>query len=179
MARVFARYRPTVTVIYICFSGEEQGLWGSSDHAAGLVSAGDDGKVQAMLNMDMIGYTGDLANPDVLLETGSSHQSLLTVFSAAAAAHTDLSIATSLFAWGSDHAPYIAEGMPALLTIENDWGSYAHYHKSTDTADKLVPAMALKILKMNVAAMAELMGVLFVDGFESGSADGWSATDPP
>jgi hypothetical protein len=179
LARVFARYRPPVTVIYVCYSGEEQGLWGSSDHASGLVTSGDDAKVQAMLNMDMIGYTGNLANPDVLLETENPHLSLHTVFSAAAAAYTDLIVYLSYTAWGSDHAPYIDGGMPALLTIEFDWNDYDHYHRTTDTADKIVPEMGLKILRMNLAAMAELMGVLFVDGFEAGTTDSWEVGTEP
>ncbi len=172
MARVFAVYRPSVTMIFACYAGEEQGLWGSSDHAARLVAAGDDGKVKAVLNMDMIGYTGD-ADLDCLLESNSTHQSVLNAFSAAAASHTSLRIVTSLNPWGSDHVPYLNRGMPAVLTIENDYGSYAHYHRTTDTADKLVLDMAHEILKMNVVTMADLMGTLFVDGFEAGDLVAW------
>jgi hypothetical protein len=35
---------------------------------------------------------------------------------------------------------------------------YPHYHRSTDLPQYLVPAMAYQILKMNLAAMATLLG---------------------
>lgn len=181
MARVFTAHPPRSTVLFICYSGEEQGLHGSDAHVAELSASGDLGKIQAMLNMDMIGYTAD-ADLDCLLETEPFAQSLLDSFIDAAGEYTQLRIVTTLSAWGSDHVPYLDAGVPALLTIENDWSQYPDYHLTTDLPANLTIAMAEEVLKMNVGALAVLAGSepgwLFSDGFESGGISLWSAVVP-
>ena len=165
-------------MLFICYAGEEQGMYGSEDHAGDLVATGDAGKVRAVVNMDMIGYTGD-AELDCLLETDAWADDLLQPFVDAAAQVTTLVISTALNAWGSDHVPYLDRGMPALLTIENDWDSYPDYHRTTDLPANITLEMGRQVLRMNVAAVAEMAGVesglLFRDSFESGDASGWSA----
>ncbi|MCB1555499.1 MAG: M28 family peptidase [Xanthomonadales bacterium] len=169
IARVFAAQPPPSTMRFVCYSGEEQGLRGSQHQVGDLIASGEDDRVVHMLNMDMIGYTGD-AELDCLLETEDEFAYLLDAYADAAARYTTLSIATSLFAFGSDHVPFIDAGMPALLTIENDWDSYPHYHRSTDVAANVSLDMGYQTLRMNVATLADLMGVdsarLFASGFE-------------
>ncbi|HSM52107.1 MAG TPA: M28 family peptidase, partial [Thermoanaerobaculia bacterium] len=178
LARILAVWRPAATVVFACYSGEEQGLYGSIAHAQSVVDAGLAPAVVLMLNMDMIGYTGD-SDLDVLLETGSTHAALLGRFQAAATAFTELRVVTDLSPGGSDHVPYLNRGMPAVLTIENDWSSYPHYHKTTDLPGALTPVMAENILRMNVAVLVELAGLpLFADGFERGNTGGWPAKAP-
>lgn len=176
MARIFSANPPDASVLFICYVGEEQGLLGSIDHASDLVSTGDSSKVQAMLNMDMIGYTSD-ADLDCLLESESIGQFLIDAFSDAATAYTTLRIESTLFAWGSDHVPYLDRNMPALLTIENDWSEYSDYHSTGDLPSNITLAMGREILKMNVAALAEMAGgdpaFVFADGFESGDLSLW------
>jgi hypothetical protein len=157
MARIFTAHPPEATVIFICYSGEEQGLYGSEFHASQLVASGDNTKVRAHLNMDMIGYTGD-SDLDCLLETGAIGQFLIDAYAAAAAQYTTLRIVTSLNPFGSDHVPYINRGMPSLLTIENDWNSYPHYHRTTDTIANISIDMGAQILRMNVGALAQMIG---------------------
>jgi hypothetical protein len=177
VARVISSHPPEGTVLFICYSGEEQNLYGSKDHAAHLVLDGDDGKVQAMVNMDMIGYTGD-AELDCLLESRALGQSLIDALAAAATQHTTLTISTSTFAWGSDHVPYLNRDMPAVLVIENDYSEYPYYHSTGDTPDKITIDMGYQVLRMALATVAELAGAgtnqVFTDGFESGDLGRWS-----
>jgi Zn-dependent M28 family amino/carboxypeptidase len=176
LARIISAHPPAGTVIFICYSGEEQGLHGSTDHASRLVLTGDDDKIKAMINMDMIGYTGD-AELDCLLESRSIAQTVVDTLSAAATQYTTLSISISWSAWGSDHVPYLNRSMPAVLTIENDWDVYPYYHTTSDTPDKIVIDMGVQILRMNLAAIADLAGTdahqIFADGFESGDLAAW------
>ncbi len=177
MAQIFAAHPPEATILFICFSGEEQGLFGSRDHASRLVAAGLADQVQAMLNMDMIGFTID-SDLDCLLETSPAHAFLADVF-AAAAELTELRVVLSWNPGGSDHVPYIDRGMPALLAIENDWFEYACYHRSCDLPGNLGLAMGREILKMSAAALGQMIGYgtpIFVDGFESGDTSAWSET---
>jgi len=173
MARIFAAHPPEATIIFICYSGEEQGLYGSTAHAAGLVTSGDNAKVHAVLTMDMIGYTGD-SDIDCLLEAGSIAQFMIDAYSAAAAQYTTLRIVTSLNPFGSDHVPYLNRNMPALLTIENDWDSYPSYHRSSDTAANITLDMGLQTLRMNVGALAKMIA----DGAPGSGSDTIGVYDP-
>lgn len=184
LARIFGDHPPEGTVFFICYSGEEQGLFGSTDHASDLVASGNDSKIQEVLIMDMIGFTRD-DDLDSLLEANAASQSMITAFADAAALYTRLRIVTSLNPFGSDHVPYLNRGMTALLVIENDWNQYSGYHRSSDLPANLDLGMGGETLKMNVAAMALLVGAdatsptpFFSDSFESGDTASWSSAEP-
>ena len=157
MARVFAAWPPPFKMIFICYSGEEQGLFGSADHIARVVNAGEAEKIQAALIMDMIGYTFDELL-DVLLETDQIAEFMVDAFADAAELYTGLTTVVSYNPFGSDHVPYLNRDVPALLTIENDWDRYPHYHRTTDFPEEVVLAQGWETLKMNIAAMSHLMG---------------------
>jgi hypothetical protein len=181
MARILTAHPPESTVLFICYSGEEQYLYGSTAHVDELTATGDLLKVQGMLSLDMIGYTSD-SDLDCLLETDPWAQGFLDLFAAAAPLYTSLRIEILLWAWGSDHVPYLDAGVPAVLTIENDFQEYPWYHTTNDLPQHITVAMGEEILKMNVAVMAELVGARtgadFADGFESGDTSAWSLTIP-
>jgi hypothetical protein len=185
MARLLTAHPPEATVFFLCYSGEEQGLWGSVAHSNKLVAEGDASRVRGMLNMDMIGFTED-SDLDCLLESEPSGQGLVDALAAAAGAVSTLRIVTRVCsgcAFGSDHVPYLDRGIPAVLSIENDWDDYPHYHQATDLPSELSLVMGGEVLKMEAAALAELTGAggpvaLFADGFESGDLGAWSAAAP-
>jgi Zn-dependent M28 family amino/carboxypeptidase len=139
-------------VIFIGFSGEEQGLIGSRAYVKSLLERGEKSKIKGVINMDMIGYSAD-SELDCLLETSAANEALTTVFAEAAQQFTELRIVTSFHYWGSDHVPFIDNDMPALLTIENDYGSYPAYHRSSDQVQNISIKMGLETLKMNAAVL--------------------------
>ena len=155
MARVFSAHPPPATIIFICFSGEEQGLFGSEFHVTQLIDQNINDKVRGVLNMDMIGYTA--GGFDVLLESSSQFSGLIDTFVQAAATYTTLQVVTSFNPFGSDHVPYLQADIPALLVIEDDWNRYPGYHKTIDTIDLIGTRMGHEVLRMNVAALAEMM----------------------
>lgn len=171
MARVLSRFRPERTVLFMCYAGEEQGLFGANAHAQSLVASGDASRVEFMLNMDMIGYSAD-SDLDVLIESTTLGEPAFARFGALAAAYApSLRLVTSLSPCCSDHMPYLNAGIPAALTIENDWNVYAHYHRSTDVPANISNALAMGggILKMNAAFLADTALAsdrVFADGVE-------------
>ena len=171
-ARVFAQYPPQRTMVFVCFAGEEQGLHGGYAYVDALQAAGHAGDVDLAVIMDMIGYSGD-ADLDVLLESSSAFNGVVSTFSSAAANYApELRVVTSTNYWGSDHVPFIEAGIPSLLTIENDYGSYPHYHKTSDVPGNVTNALTMGggIMKMNIAVLTEAAGysssALFGNGFE-------------
>ncbi|MEM9553535.1 MAG: M28 family peptidase [Acidobacteriota bacterium] len=178
-ARIFTANPPEATMLFVCFSGEEQGLWGSVDHVAGLQASGDDTKVRGVLNMDMISYTSD-ADLDCLIGSRPEFPDILDRFVEAAGAYTALRVVTSLTMCCSDHVPYLNAGLATVVAASNDWFQYPHYHRSTDTAPNVSLVQAEQVLRMNVAAVAGMVGagsstLIFANGFESGDLGGWSA----
>lgn len=157
LARVFSETTPETSILFIGFSGEEQGLKGSYAHVAKIISDGNKDKIKAVLNMDMIGYTRD-ADLDCLLESDQRGSALFPVLAAAAQQFTTLRMVTSLNPWGSDHVPYIENGIPSLLVIENDWNEYPAYHKTNDNIENITLAMGEQTLRMQAAVIAQMSG---------------------
>ncbi|WP_170113416.1 M28 family metallopeptidase [Ahniella affigens] len=174
LARALVPRQPTRTVLFMCYAGEEQNLLGSAAHVQSLNSGGQLTKVQAVVIMDMIGYSAD-ANLQALYETSATYLSYAQRFGAAATTYVPaLDVVYSTNPFGSDHMPYLNAGRQTLLAIENDWDIYPHYHRSTDTPANMganAAAMGSAILKTNAAVLAELVGLPpaaeFADGFES------------
>lgn len=176
LARAITKVKPNRSVLFFCYSGEEQGLFGSRAHVTQLQQSGDISKLKFFLTMDMIGYSSD-TDFDVLLESNSASQVVLNQFAAAAAGYEPrLRVLQALNPFGSDHVPYLQAGIPGLLTIENDWDSYPQYHKSTDTPTAMTNALTMggAILRMNAAALSNYLGgvnvnyadFVFDDAFE-------------
>lgn len=173
-ARAIVRYRPLRTVLFMCYSGEEQGLHGSAAHVNALSGAGDLSRVQAMLNMDMIGWSPD-ATIGVSLGSlaGAANTQLVNLVADSAATYVPelTSVTTTFSTCCSDHMPYLNAGRPALMSIHRGTTSYPHYHQSSDTPANLGPQAQVvggAIVKMNVAALAHLAGLdlIFADGNE-------------
>ena len=161
LARALVPNRPRRSVLFMCYSGEEQGLLGSKAHVAALQGAGDLAKVKSVVIMDMIGYSANnVLNADY--ETYSTHSAYMNKFAAAAATYVPaLNVTLSTNPFGSDHMPYLDAGKPTVLAIESDYDVYPHYHKSTDLPANIGPnaqAMGGAILKTNVAVLADETG---------------------
>ena len=183
LARLFAAHPPDATMIFVCFSGEEQGLYGSEDYVADLIAAGDLARVQGVYVLDMIAFTAGLPL-DCILETESFAQTWLDHFADAAADFTTLGIVMEYGVCCSDHAPFLQlpvnQRRPAVLAIEADYPSNPNYHTVNDLPGYLNPLLAEQILRMGGGALLRLAGssALFADGFESADTLFWSATAP-
>lgn len=162
MARIFSAVETEATIVFICYSGEEQGLYGSYDHAERLVTQGQASNVKAALIMDMIGYASNPNQLTVLLETGNLASFLFAPMIAAAQDYTAIDTTTSLNPFGSDHIPYLQNNMPALLTIDNDYDLYPAYHRSDDLPQNIVIPMGEGVIRLNVATLASLAVVTSV-----------------
>lgn len=157
MARVLAACSAAHDLQMILFGGEEQGLFGSLHYVANL-SPEDRARLRAVVNMDMIGTLNTPA-PAVLLEGAAVSQRLIDGLTAAAATYANLTVQVSLNPFGSDHMPFINEGLPAVLTIEGTDSANPHEHTANDTLAHINYDLMLEILRMNTAFVAtELAG---------------------
>jgi Zn-dependent M28 family amino/carboxypeptidase len=156
IARVLAGHDAAADLRLILFGGEEQGLHGSTRYVRGLDPA-ERARISAVINMDMIGVRNEAART-VLLEGAAVSTELIEVLAEAAATHTGLAVDRSFSPANSDHVPFIDAGIPAVLTIEGSDSSNGNVHSERDTLDTIDWALADQVVRMNVAAVAELLG---------------------
>jgi Zn-dependent M28 family amino/carboxypeptidase len=157
MARILATAASRLDVRFVLFGGEEQGLFGSKHLVAGLTIA-ERGRIRAALNMDMIGST-NTATRTVLLEGAPLSVKVMDDLEAAATSYTKLAVERSLHAANSDHVPFIEGGIPAVLTIESADSTNDRVHSARDTLAQVDIQLVTEIVRMNVAFVAEAIGI--------------------
>ena len=140
----------------LLFGGEEEGLFGSKQYVASL-SAAERTKVVAVIHMDMIACLNS-PQPSVLLEGALLSKAVIDGLAAAAATYTHLNVQTSLHPFNSDHVSFLNVGIPAVLTIEGTDDANHNIHSDKDTLATINVALALEILRMNLATTAKLLG---------------------
>ena len=155
IARALKDYQGKHDLKLVLFGGEEQGLFGSKRFVASMTPAAR-AKVRAVVHMDMIASLNS-ENPTVLLEGAALSQAIIDGLSAAASTYTGLTVQTSLNPFNSDHVPFIEKGVPAVLTIEGTDDANHEIHSARDTLDRVNFDLALEILRMNTAFVAEAL----------------------
>lgn len=154
-ASILIQYDFNYTIRFICFSGEEQGLIGSGDHASEAAASGDD--IVGVLNFDMIGYV-DVPPEDLDIIGNYESEWLVDQMVSAAEIYTTLDPDKSInpgVLYG-DHASFWDEGYNALCGIEDFWPNNPYYHTTNDTIDTLTLDFTTEVTKLGVATIAEL-----------------------
>jgi hypothetical protein len=131
-AEVLAPHQFDCTIVFIAFSGEEQGLLGSEAYASAAAARGD--QVIAMIAVDMIGYVApqDVLDLDVIKNERSTwlRDRLMGV---AATYVPGFPLADGYLTGGtSDHASFWRHGYDALLFIEDSSARSPYIHTAND-----------------------------------------------
>jgi hypothetical protein len=130
LARYFAKngVKEQHNFLFLCFSGEELGLYGSKKYAD--YPTIDLSKVSFMLNMDMIGRL-NAEKKLVVGGVGTAPDFVPTIKSL----KTDLSIKLDSAGVGpSDHTSFYLKNIPVLFFFT---GQHSDYHKTTDDVEKV------------------------------------------
>jgi hypothetical protein len=153
LARLLAEERFDFSIVLLCVSAEEWGLFGSRDYAVQARERGDD--IVGAISLDMISYP-DPAGYVVDLYGNSASEWLVDRFIAAAQPRArlrlDKVINPSMVY--SDHAPFWEQGYPALCANEDSASPY--YHTTGDTLATLDMDFAVEATRAAVAATADL-----------------------
>jgi len=145
------------SVQFVLFDSEEQGLNGSEHFVDEAIVAGR--VIVSAITADMVSYYDD--NYGVLIEGVVEYETLMSVMESAVAAHTTLNSRKDYYSWGSDHVPFQQAGIPAFLAIDWNWGSYPHYHQTSDTWANVASTahIATEITQACAATLAEVAGL--------------------
>jgi hypothetical protein len=123
--------RPARSVLFIAFTGEEKGLWGSGHFVANPTV--DLARAVAMLNLDMVGRMMDDAV--AVFGTGTAEQWETLADESNASLDRPLVLGYSPDGYGpSDHASFTAEGIPVLHFFTN---THSDYHRPEDDWEKI------------------------------------------
>ncbi|HSW30676.1 MAG TPA: M28 family peptidase [Longimicrobiales bacterium] len=123
--------RPARSVLFIAFTGEEKGLWGSARFVAEPTV--DLGKAVAMMNLDMIGRLAE--NTVTVYGTGTAQEWESVANAANAKLATPLKLAFAPDGYGpSDQASFVASGIPVLHFFTN---THTDYHRPGDDWEKI------------------------------------------
>lgn len=146
---------PTVgRVRFVLFAGEELGLKGSGAYVRQLKADNELDKVLGVANMDMIGF--DRQPPlSTLLETRQAHEKFVARF-VREAEGLGMKPSVSYRPWGSDHVPFLNQGIPCILMIEDEYEDNPNYHQTTDLLKDVNLDLAAGIVESIVRVITAL-----------------------
>jgi ketosteroid isomerase-like protein len=151
MAEAFVRSKtqPRRSVVFVLFTGEEQGLIGSRYYAENPALPLD--KAVAMFNLDCVAH-GD----SIQIWGGKSSPSLWDLARNFDAADEGLLAMRTGGGGGADAAPFHQLGLPTLYFTSKY--SYTHLHRTSDTIDTLNPELFTTLTRVayrTAAAVAD------------------------
>lgn len=153
LAQILADEEFDFSIVLLCVSAEEWGLYGSAHYARQARAAG--AEIIAVVNLDMVAYPGEQQR--VLDVIGNQKSEWLADrFIAIAQPYVSLHLAKVInpsLTW-SDHSSFWDQGYSALCGIEDSDNPY--YHRSSDILDTLDLNFAAEVVKASLAAVADL-----------------------
>jgi hypothetical protein len=135
--------------LFICFSGEELGLFGSNYFCEHPLI--DLKKVQCMINMDMIGRLNK-DKPALTISGAGTAAEFIPILERFRSKAMDLQL-DSAGVGPSDHTSFYNKQVPALHFFT---GTHTDYHKPSDDADKINASGTEAVLTLIAAFIAQL-----------------------
>ena len=175
-ADILTQYRWDCTLRFVFFTGEEQGLLGSSAYAQRSFYAGEN--ILGVLNLDMIAWNTANSNPDIDLHANQSIPATMTLAQLFADVVTtyNLDLVPQIISNGtgaSDHYPFWQYGYPSILAIEDYYGTgdfNPYYHTAQDNLAHVDVDYFTEMVRAAVGTFAHMNGCLVTGG--TGKLDG-------
>lgn len=170
-ADILSQYQWDCTLRFALWTGEEQGLKGSSAYAQRAYE--NDENIAGYLNLDMIAWNTASSSPDIDLHADSDiprSLELAQVFSETISAY-QLNLIPEILPNGtthSDHASFWDYGYPAFLAIEDFSDFNPLYHTVDDDMDNFQDwAYYVEFVKAVIGSFAHMSNCLILDDLGS------------
>jgi len=140
--------RPARSVVFVAFTAEELGLYGSNyyvNHPSFPIDA-----TKAMLNLDMVGRMRDNRITAAGIDTAKEFRAIVTAAGQEVGVEVVLSQRS---AGGSDHVSFYNKNIPILHFYT---GTHEDYHKPTDDWEKLNIEGMLKVSDLVLAVLDKI-----------------------
>lgn len=155
LARILSHVQLEDSVQFIAFSGEEQGLWGSTAYAKHVQA--NNINVHRLINLDMIGYPSTdysiIVERDVNNRVSSNDQasqSFGDIMAQLATDHTNMRVKLGPI-YSSDYMPFEAGGYVVIGAFES--GDNPNYHHSNDTPATIDFKYVAEVTRMTLATI--------------------------
>jgi hypothetical protein len=187
-ADIMKNYRFERTVRFVFFTGEEQGLCGSTAYAAYVRGLNEN--IVAVYNMDMIGYNTISTPPTLRIHTrtsGSGYQADLAIANVFTNVVNTYGLSGNLTPIldpdgiaQSDHYPFWQQGYAGILAIEDDLNDFSpYYHTVNDRLSSLDLNYFTAYVKASVGTAATLAHPLGTVGTATPTVTGTPPTSTP
>jgi hypothetical protein len=166
LARLMSQHEWAKTIVFIAFSGEEQGLFGSRSYSRAAKEANRD--IVAVFNSDIIGndYAGDGRHITNVVNvysgdpSDSPSRNLARYVAEMAdryypAMKANTVFRSDRFGRGGDHTPFHDAGY-AAIRFTTPVEHYGFQHSAGDTFEHASPSYAARVVRVNAAAVASL-----------------------
>jgi membrane-associated protease RseP (regulator of RpoE activity) len=140
------------TVVFVTFTGEERGLWGSAYYVAHPTV--DLSKAVAMLNLDMVGRMVNDQLTVFGMGTAKEWDGLVKEVNGGLAQPMTLGFSPDGYG-PSDHSSFYAAHIPVLHFFT---GTHADYHRATDDWQKIVPGGIDRVTDLAAGIVRHLAG---------------------
>ncbi len=161
MARIIAQNPLPVTVMFVPFAQEEQGLIGSDYFAGYLEGLSTD--LPLMLDFDMIAHNIG-THKAVKIYGDASTMDWVNLMISMASTYTNLVASYAGQSSGSDHYSFYQHGYDAIFASEGDFFNYG-WHKNCDIVDSLSFPYMKQVTRM---CLATLISVARSTGYKIG-----------
>jgi Zn-dependent M28 family amino/carboxypeptidase len=161
VARILSNVSLDHSIIFVLFSGEEQGKWGSTYFADHVDKTELD--LDLLINLDMIGFSSQRSN-DFLIEYDNGNivqdndrysQAVANFIKGVASNYTNLN--TTLGVLGNaDYLPFEALGYTVIGFHDDGVNKNPNHHTVTDTPDTLNYEYLISTTKLVVATILNL-----------------------
>lgn len=154
--------QPKLSIEFVLFSAEEEGLFGSKHYVLDLEKTDRKQYCKGAIIMDEVSYTPEPGSYKLIFETHvdntPNHKIIDTLAAAGAIAAPDVTYEVNYNGFGSDHMSFLDHGVPAALVIERDNMSFAHAygHTSHDSMDKVNPEFGARVASLVAQAVGNL-----------------------
>jgi len=164
LSRILSHLDLKYNLQFVLFSGEEQGLWGSTNYVRYLNENNRTKTIDLYINFDMIGYQHSNKLKKVILEydVGNKYlqndkysKTIALFIKQIATNYTNLKAILSKLE-NSDFIPFEAFGHTVIGIHDGGVKKNPHYHQSSDTPDTLDIKYVNSITKIVLATILEL-----------------------
>ncbi len=155
-AYLMKNYAFNHTIRFVCFSGEEQGLYGSAYYAQEAIENNEN--IIGVLNADMMGYADDEESRSHVRVYENEESSWLTEYTIDVSEYFQgdigITVIPSGFSGGSDHYEFWKVGYDAIFYFESKFNP--NYHSPDDVIETMDPEYTSRVSKLILGTLASL-----------------------
>lgn len=172
VARILSKASLEHSIIFVLFSGEEQGKWGSRHYADHIDETDVD--LDLLINLDMVGFSSQGSN-NVLVEYDKGNvqrdndkysQAAANFVKDIASKYTNLNATLGVLG-NSDYLPFEALGYTVIGFHDDSVKKNPNHHKSTDTPDTLDYEYLTSVTKLVLATILSLDDLIIPDNVDA------------